>query len=83
LKFHCHNKCHKLEGYEKGHFSFAIEGKRWCQPCDYKIPTENRKCPCCNNRYRIKARTDKILQRKNQQEMNSHFEIVSLYPKQI
>ena len=83
MKFHCKGNCKNLVGYEKGHLHFAVEGKKWCSgDCDSKIKTENRECPCCNNRYRIKARTDKILQRKNQMELNSHLEIVSLYPKQ-
>jgi len=80
----CRYFCRNFEGYEKGHYSFAVEGKDWCSVCDYKrVPEKNRYCGCCGCRFRVKARTDKILQRKNQQELNSHFEIVAIYQKQI
>jgi uncharacterized paraquat-inducible protein A len=83
INFRCKGLCEHFQDTEKGHRNFAVEGKRWCSVCDYKQKLDKKRtCPCCGCRFRLRARTDKILQRKNQQELNSHFEIVSLYSKQ-
>lgn len=62
MKFPCRFQCHKLEGYQKGCYRFAEEGKRWCSNCDYKIPTNERSCPCCKGCYRVIPRKSKSRQ---------------------
>ena len=83
MGFKCKGRCKDFVGYEKGHTCFAVEGKNWCTVCDYKIPNKDRECQCCGCRFRRVARTDRIKQRQNQMELNSHFEVVSVYTKQI
>lgn len=85
MKFHCRGLCHKLEGYEKGYTRFAVEGKKYCSGCNYKILKDlmkDRYCFCCKGTYRRTARTDRIKQRQQQIELNTQYAIVALYQKQ-
>lgn len=56
--FHCRGICVHLEGYEKGYYHFHVEGKAYCGRCDYKILTDNLRCPCCSSKYRRSRRKD-------------------------
>ena len=54
----CKGKCRDLEGYEEGFHHFHVEGKGWCQACNYKMFTDYLRCPCCSNKYRRSRRKD-------------------------
>ena len=65
--FTCKDQCKHLEGYEKGHRYFNVEGKYFCKTCNYKIKTESYRCPCCNSPYRTRRRKEYPHLREQQQ----------------
>lgn len=72
MKCTCKDFCKNLEGYQRGYFHFAQEGKRWCGNCNYKIKTEERVCPCCKGSYRVVPNNNRSRQqrkRKIKQEL--------------
>jgi hypothetical protein len=51
----CNNICVHLQGYKKGFCRWSENGNKCCISCYYQIPTENIKCPCCKQNYRVSA----------------------------
>jgi hypothetical protein len=68
MKCNCKNICKDFEGYEPGYFHFAVEGKKWCGGCNYKIITTNSVCPCCKGNYRVVPNNNKSRQLRTRQE---------------
>jgi hypothetical protein len=49
----CNNICIHLPGYKKGFCRWAQNGNKYCVTCYYQIRTDDKKCPCCKQTYRV------------------------------
>ena len=61
----CKGTCVRIEG-AKISSRGTREGQKRCKLCEYRIKTDELRCPCCRSIYRINVRrTNKITKVRN------------------